>query len=104
MVCRKRISAGRFKIRAGHRRIHALEDVAAQWFRFLSHELAELRVVGVCHVGMTQSKTFVVRANERVLSLKIDVVAQHHKRAASIFRTDSAGGIRQHQGTHSHAS
>src|ERR1019366_9334045 len=90
-----------FKVRSGHRRVHALEDASAQSLRFLPHELAELRVVGVRHVGMPQPKTLVVRANERVLSLKIDMVAQDHKRAATVFGADSARGIRQNDGTHS---
>src|SRR6267378_5380178 len=58
--------------------------------------------VGVTHVWKPRTEPIVVRAHERVLALKIDVVADHHQRSLSVLKIDSARRIRENHRANSH--
>ena len=62
------------------------------------------RVVAFRHVGKARTETIVIGSDERVLSLKIDVVANGNQRTLAVSRIDTASSIRQDSGFHAHAS
>ena len=56
------------------------------------------------HVGKANAETVVIRANQRVRSLQIDVVAYEHQRALLVIQIDSARGVGEDDGADSHAA
>ena len=54
--------------------------------------------VGLGHIWEARAEALVVRANERIDALKIDVIADDHERALLVLQIDSAGGVGQNRG------
>src|SRR5208282_3866002 len=60
-------------------------------------DLAVTLGVGICHVGKARPKALVIRPRQRILPLKIDVVAQDDQRALSVLDVDAPGGVGENQ-------
>ena len=61
---------------------------------------AQPRRVDVGHVGKAQAEAIVVRADQRVVAHQVDVIVDHHQRAARAVRADAAGGVGQDHARH----
>src|SRR5579862_936110 len=89
---------------AGHGGVDALVHGHFKLCGFLLGELTIAFVVGVRHVGKTDAKAIVIWANERIRSLKIDVIANHHEHALLVTEVNAAGSVSQDDRSYSHAS
>ena len=55
------------------------------------------------HVRKALAKSLVVRADQRIRPLQVDVIAQDHQRALVEIAVDAAGGVGKNHGANSHA-
>src|SRR5260221_11182523 len=84
--------------RAGERDIDAVEDIDAQPLALFQRDLAEVGRVGFRHVREANAKTLVIRSDQWIAALKIDVVLDHHQRSLRVLQIDSARRVRQTHG------
>src|SRR5208282_1931098 len=75
---------------------------AAEPFRLFNGEPAEVGTVSIGHVGKASADKVVIGPEQRVTTLQVDVVAQHHQGTASVFGVDASSGIGQHDGGNAH--
>jgi hypothetical protein len=66
--------------------------------------LAEALRIGVAHVGKAVAEALIVRARQRILSLQVDVIAQHDERALPILGVDASRRVGQYQSANAHPS
>ncbi len=50
------------------------------------------------HVRKSRAEALVVRSDQRICPLQIDVIANHHERALAVVEIDRAGGVGQNRG------
>ena len=55
------------------------------------------------HVGKAHAEAVVIRPDQRIRSLQIDVIADQHQRALLIIQINPARRVGQDDGTNSHA-
>src|SRR6266404_8135494 len=92
-----------FVTRAGQRRVHALTRRNRKLLRFLERYLAITLGVGISHVGEARAQAFVIRARQRILSLKIDVISEDNQRALSVLDVDAACGVGENRSAYAHS-
>ena len=84
------------------RTAHPLKPIAAigtARFRAIG---ALLAVVGGRHVRKARPEPLVIRADQRIGTLQVDVIAQHDERALPVVEIDAAGGVREDDCPHAH--
>src|SRR5208282_4081502 len=83
--------------RPSQRRVHALARRNRKLLHFVKRDLAVTLGVGICHIRKARAKALVIRPCQRILPLKIDVVAQDDQRALSILDINAARGVSENQ-------
>ena len=69
---------------------------------FFLCDLAIVLRICVSHVGEASAQPLIIRTNQRILSLQVDVIANQYQRALRGVEIDSAGGVGENHGTDSH--
>jgi len=72
---------GGFVARALHGEVDAIVDVLAELFSFFCDEALEFAIVCLGHIGEAQAETLVVRADEGIDALQVDVIANRYQAA-----------------------
>ena len=94
---------GRFVIGAGESEVDAFVEFEAEFFPFFGGETAKIGIVGAGHVGKAHAEAVIVRADQRICWLQIDVIAQDDQRAFGVGEIDAAGGVGEDDGFYAHA-
>ena len=94
---------GRLVTRPGERGINAFVNHHAEFSTRFQREFAEIFVVRVGHIRKAQAEAFVIRSDQRIRALQIDVIAQDDQRPLVIIAVDPAGGVRQYHRADPHA-
>ena len=98
-----RISAGVSYDGPGEAQVHALARGDARLRARLLGDLAQVRVVGVGHVGEARAQRVLVGAGQRVHAREVDVVGEHHQLARLVVDVHAAGRVREHERLHAEA-
>ena len=95
---------GGFEAGAGKRCVDSFVNAEAEAFRFAQSDFAIRLEVSFAHIRKAWAEALVIRSDERIFSLQIDVVANHHQRALAVIEIDRAGGVGEDGGADAEAS
>src|SRR6185437_6233668 len=84
---------GSFKARTGKRGVDSFVNAKAEAFRLAQSDFAIQLEVSVAHIRKARAEALVIRSDQRIFSLQINVVANHNQRALAVIKIDRAGGV-----------
>src|SRR6185437_2300007 len=84
---------GSFKARTGKRGVDSFVNAKAEAFRLAQSDFAIQLEVSVAHIRKARAEALVIRSDQRIFSLQINVVANHNQPALAVIKIDRAGGV-----------
>ena len=95
---------GSFEAGAGKRGVDSFVNAEAEPLRFAQSDFAIGFEVSVAHIRKARTEALVIRSDERIFPLQIDVVANHHQRALAVIEIDRASSVGEDRGADAEAS
>ncbi len=77
----------------GESDVYAFMHIQSQASRLCQRNFAILLRIRMRHVGKAWSEPLIIRTDQRIRALQIDVVFQHNERSRLVIGVDSAGRI-----------
>ena len=73
-------------------------------FGFAKRDFAIRLPVGLGHIRKARTEALIVRANQWINALQVDVITDNDQRALGVLQIDAAGGVGKNRRTNSHAA
>ncbi len=95
---------GGFEAGTGERGVYSFVNVEAEPLRLAQRDFAIWLEVGIAHIRKARAEALVVRSDQRIISLQIDVIANHDQRALAVIEIDRSSRVGEDGGADAEAS